>query len=282
MGWRHKPRPLKDFWSESVRVRAHNRRLLGLREVAVKAIVGSVGRSAEQYRPFGSRAWLRSSRFRRILAALRAGQVLPPVELYLLAGEYYVLDGHHRVAAAAHLGVCDVDAVVWEFLPDPATDAGRWHAARRAFEEATGLTTLLVSWPEGYDKLLEQVREHAWYLGERRRRPVDLRTAAAHWLRTVYEPTIALLEEAAVLESFPWRTPADTYVALSDHKWYRSQAEGREVSFAEAALDFALRFGRPGRWLRLRLWLASWLRRLRPPALLGGGRRRVRSGTSVV
>jgi ParB-like chromosome segregation protein Spo0J len=48
---------------------------------------------------------------------MRKGEELPPVELYLLEGGYYVVDGNHRVAAARSIGQTYLDAVVTEFRP---------------------------------------------------------------------------------------------------------------------------------------------------------------------
>ena len=48
--------------------------------------------------------------------AMRAGQALPAIEVYALGEEYYVVDGHHRVAAARALGQLYLDALVHEFL----------------------------------------------------------------------------------------------------------------------------------------------------------------------
>jgi hypothetical protein len=42
---------------------------------------------------------------------------LPPVELYRLGNIYYVLDGHHRVAAARLNGQLELDAQVVDFVP---------------------------------------------------------------------------------------------------------------------------------------------------------------------
>jgi hypothetical protein len=62
---------------------------------------------------------------------MRDGAAFSPVELYLLEDRYYVVDGHHRVAAARSLGQLYVDALVTEFRPMPST-ADRTPAGGRA------------------------------------------------------------------------------------------------------------------------------------------------------
>jgi hypothetical protein len=95
-----------------------SRRLPRVESVAVTRIVGSVGRSTElggNFRPVGrARRRHDDSRLERIRTAMAAGECLPPVELHKLGRGYYVVDGHHRIAAALLLGQADVDAIVVE------------------------------------------------------------------------------------------------------------------------------------------------------------------------
>jgi len=44
------------------------------------------------------------TRFERIAIDIRSGRGMDPVELYRCDGQYYVLDGHHRIAVARALG----------------------------------------------------------------------------------------------------------------------------------------------------------------------------------
>jgi hypothetical protein len=44
------------------------------------------------------------TRFERIAADIRSGRGMDPVDLYRCDGQYYVLDGHHRIAVARALG----------------------------------------------------------------------------------------------------------------------------------------------------------------------------------
>lgn len=48
---------------------------------------------------------------------MEKGDVVPPIIVYKVGNEYYVLDGNHRVAIAKELGIEFIDAEVIEFFP---------------------------------------------------------------------------------------------------------------------------------------------------------------------
>jgi hypothetical protein len=95
----------------------------GISAIPLKAVIGSVGRAGELRPNFTSRVRSRVERARvqSLGAALEEGLPLPAIEVYRLGDRYYVLDGHHRVAAARAMGQVSIDAVVTEMVP---TDAG--------------------------------------------------------------------------------------------------------------------------------------------------------------
>lgn len=109
--------------------------------VEVDRIIGSVGRAHSMRSDFFyRRVPAVTQRYRSIGEAIRRGDTLPPVELYRVrrrdprSGEeicdYYVVDGHHRVAMARRLGQVYLDAHVVDFrFPERAhqlrRDAGR-------------------------------------------------------------------------------------------------------------------------------------------------------------
>jgi hypothetical protein len=99
------------------------RRRLGHRVVPIEQIVGSVDRARAMRSDFFYRGRALTARFTRIGEALKQGKPLPPIELYQLkapprgtqapaVSEYYVLDGHHRVAMARQLGQAYIEANV--------------------------------------------------------------------------------------------------------------------------------------------------------------------------
>jgi hypothetical protein len=98
---------------------AHEHRQLrdaGEQSIPVASIVGSVDSGASQlfdqnFRPVSDRA---RARLGSVLVAMRQGEPLPLIEVWAWRGKYYVLDGHHRVAAARALGSDYISAHVVE------------------------------------------------------------------------------------------------------------------------------------------------------------------------
>jgi hypothetical protein len=97
-----------------------------VRSIEVQQIVGSVDEVKRQtlranFRPrarYGN-----TDRYRSVLAAMEQDRPLPAIEVYSVGGEHYVLDGHHRVAAARSMGYVFIDALVHEF-PSPTGNGG--------------------------------------------------------------------------------------------------------------------------------------------------------------
>jgi hypothetical protein len=87
----------------------------GERFIPIASIVGSVNGGSQlfdrNFRPVSDRA---RARLGSVLVTMRQGEPLPPIEVYAWRGRYYVLDGHHRVAAARAVGSDFISAHVIE------------------------------------------------------------------------------------------------------------------------------------------------------------------------
>ncbi|MFT4041867.1 MAG: chromosome partitioning protein ParB [Gordonia sp. (in: high G+C Gram-positive bacteria)] len=87
---------------------------LGLQQVDVGSIVGSVDRTKDfdrYFRPTSSRI---RERWQRLAAAQRRGESMPPVLLYRIGSMHFVIDGHHRVSIAIARQLKTIDAFVTE------------------------------------------------------------------------------------------------------------------------------------------------------------------------
>jgi hypothetical protein len=72
--------------------------------VPIDQIVGTVEPTRCFDRHFRPTSEVPRTRFERIAADFRSGCGMDPVDLYRCGGQYYVLDGHHRIAVARALG----------------------------------------------------------------------------------------------------------------------------------------------------------------------------------
>jgi hypothetical protein len=97
-------------------------RELGLRFVPLEEIRGTAVAGAAQrggdflpLKPFRSENW--EARWRRIRLANERLIPLPPVDLVKYDGEYWVVDGHNRVATALYAEGAGLDAMVTELVP---------------------------------------------------------------------------------------------------------------------------------------------------------------------
>ena len=96
---------------------ANNRRRLGLRDVEVSKIVGSVDRHEAFDRGFMPTKASLAEKWKRVDRAFHRGLDLPAVRLYKMGDWYFVEDGNHRVSVARYHGVPTIEADVIEFFP---------------------------------------------------------------------------------------------------------------------------------------------------------------------
>ena len=101
--------------------------------IPLASIVGSVDGASQlfdrNFRPVSDRA---RARLGSVLVAMRQGEPLPPIEVWAWRGKYYVLDGHHRVAAARALGSNSISAHVIEVVELSRYDAKALRSDSRA------------------------------------------------------------------------------------------------------------------------------------------------------
>ena len=92
---------------------------LGVQDISINEIVGSVGRSQDFTRRFLPRLNSESGkeRWRAIYILAVTGKGFPPIEVYKIDQTYFVKDGHHRVSVAKHLGWDTIQAQVTALSP---------------------------------------------------------------------------------------------------------------------------------------------------------------------
>jgi uncharacterized ParB-like nuclease family protein len=197
----------------------------GTCSVPLEQIVGSVGR----YHDFDSQFKLKNhvppDRLISVKQAMREGKSLPPVKLYKIKDEYYVLDGNHRIAAAKEFGRSEILAKILEFIPSSHTLENIIYREKSAFVEQTGLNhPIEISEIGQFPYLLEQVETHRAFLAGGEKPGATMKEAAEDWYHTIYRPMIGIIEKGNLLASFPGRTLDDLYAYISFHHWEKGRS----------------------------------------------------------
>ena len=196
----------------------------GICSVPLEQIVGSVGRYHDFDSQFKIKDYLPPERFISVKNAMMEGKSLPPVKLYKIKDEYYVLDGNHRISAAKELGRSDIMAEIVEFIPSRNTIENIIYREKSEFVEQTGLTHPIdISEVGQFPYLLEQVETHRAFLAGREKPGATLKQAAEDWYTTIYQPMTSIIQRGNLLPSFPGRTIDDLYAYISFHQWEKGR-----------------------------------------------------------
>lgn len=81
------------------------------------------------------------------------------------------------------------------------------------------------SLPGKYEKILEHIDVHHYYLGIEQQRDVPYSEAVMSWYDHVYMPLIQIIREQDLLSQFPGRTETDAYIWLIDHRELLEEAD---------------------------------------------------------
>ena len=242
---------LLSFEEVKHRLRLRDERYLGLKEVDLDKIVGSVGRYRDFTRTFLPRTNAVRSRWQRLDAMARGAEGFPPIEVYKVGDVYFVIDGNHRVSVARQLGAKTIEAFVTE-LPTPVPmDANTQpddlliKEGYADFLKQTRLDVLrpassvILTEPDRYRQLIEHISVHRYYLGLDKKRDISWEEAVGSWYDNVYMPMIDLIRKHDALSLFPGRTEADLYAWLIKHQEaLRLHLGGESVPAEEAVADF--------------------------------------------
>jgi hypothetical protein len=214
---------------------ARGSRDLGEQSIDVDSIVGSVDRTTGFDRLFRPTSDEVESRFARVDAALRAGEQVPPIDVYRVGDVHFVQDGHHRVAVARALAWETITAHVVEVLTAVGADRDlrledlpvKGH--ERLFAERVPLPSTMraqieLHRSEDYAQLAESVEAWAFRYLQLRGTLMDRRQVAETWFVEEYEPAVRLLRAAGLLtggtdtEAY-LRLSCERYQLMRSHSW---------------------------------------------------------------
>lgn len=253
----------------------------GLQDIPLNSIIGSVGRYTDFTRDFLPRRQSDEERWARVYDFINKQQEILPIQVYKIGEAYFVLDGNHRVSVARQMGYTFIPAYVTELIVRVPLTADTDYDDLIIREEYTQFlkTTrldvlrpqqeLLVTAPGMYEKLLDHISTHRYFMGIDYDHEIHYFEAVTHWYDEIYAPVREMIERQGILRSFPGRTETDMYIWINE---YRSELEtdlGWQVEHTFAAANLVERFGKRTKQF-FRVFLEDLISRLIPKQLESG------------
>jgi len=213
----------------------------GIKTIRVDQIAGSLNRYHEFDRAFLPKEDQLANRWQSVDQAFYKDVNLPPVVLYKVGQVYFVVDGHHRVSVAREQGQEFIEAEVREcstrvnITPDIKPEDLEILGDKVNFLERTRLDELIpkanikLTIPDGFERMLEHIAVHRYFMGLDLKRDITEEEAVKHWYQTVYLPIVKVIRESSILKEFPDKTEGDLYLWTLDHQRYLSSEEGQPL-----------------------------------------------------
>jgi hypothetical protein len=219
----------------------------GVKTVRVDQIAGSLNRYQDFDRVFLPASDTLAQRWQSVNRAFYQEISLPPVVLYKVGQVYFVVDGHHRVSVAREQGQIYIEAEVREcatrvnITPNIRPEDLEILENKVNFLERTALDDLIpdanikLTIPDGFDRMLEHIAVHRYFMGLDLKRDIPEQEAIIHWYDTVYLPIVKVIRDTEILRDFPDKTEGDLYLWVLDHQHYLEQEEGIPLQPPEEA-----------------------------------------------
>lgn len=213
----------------------------GVKTIRVEQIAGSLNRYHEFDRAFLPKEDQLANRWQKVDRAFYQDINLPPVVLYKVGDVYFVVDGHHRVSVAREKGQIFIEAEVREcatrvnITPNIKPEDLEILGSKVNFLERTALdnirpqANIKTTIPDGFERMLEHIAVHHYFMGLDLKRDISEEEAIAHWYDTVYLPIIEVIRKSDILKDFPDRTEGDLYLWTLDHQHYLSKEKGEPL-----------------------------------------------------
>jgi len=222
----------------------------GVKTVPMEKIAGSLNRYHQFDRAFLPLQDQIANRWQNVDRAFYRDVSLPPIVLYKVGDVYFVVDGHHRVSVGREQGQQFIEAEVREcstkvnITADLKLEDLEILGEKVEFLERTGLdrirpkASIKLTIPGGFDRMLEHIAVHRYFMGIDLKRDITEKEAVAHWYDKVFLPIVGVIHRSGVLREFSGKTEGDLYLWVLDRQRELS-TEGRGLlSPARAAHDF--------------------------------------------
>ena len=229
---------LESFKSIQKQEQAYNSSVLGIRDVRVDQIEGSVEKYKDFDKNFVPKNEVIKERWTKIYVACMKEESLPPVILYKIKDTYYVYDGNHRVSVAKFLNFPTIEAEVTEFLPSGENTEDLVYRERFIFEKETDIQDIIFTEHGKYERLDTEIKSYKEFLEGKKNLKCTYKEAARYWYRDIFKSIAGILESNSMTEYYEGFNINDLFIFVLDHKYFISREKQGDQGYLYAVIDF--------------------------------------------
>jgi hypothetical protein len=200
---------LKNFSQEQKEIKAYNNSYLGIQNIPLDKIVGSVQKNEDFKMGFIPKNNIVKTRWCNIYMEMLGDGKLPPINLYKIRDEYYVYDGNHRVSVANYLNFVSIEAEVTEFFSGEGTEEELKYRGKFEFLKTTKLDIELSN-GDDYRKILRDIKEVE--------EEDNIEEKARFWKFNIFNPIITILKFNDLIGEE--ELDGDAYIKFFSHRMY--------------------------------------------------------------
>lgn len=225
-------RKIKEFSTVEKENQLSNKIYLGLKEVQLGKIVGTVEKAQDFDKDFNPLREESKGRWSSVYIKYLENGSLPPVILYKVREEYYVYDGNHRISVAKNLNFHSIEAEVYEFFSQSNEEIDRLSRERFSFEKESELSNIECSKVESYTELREEVRSflELYFLGE------ENFDRATMWYQRVFTPIVNIL--IANFKNLENKNNGDIFVEYLKYKNSYKLGNKYQRGYTDTLIDY--------------------------------------------
>jgi hypothetical protein len=229
---------LESFKNIQKQEQAYNSSVLGIRDVKVDQIAGSVEKYKDFDKNFVPKNEVIKERWKKIYVASMKGDSLPPVILYKIKDIYYVYDGNHRVSVAKFLNYPTIEAEVTEFLPSGEDTEDTVYREKFIFEKETDIEDIFFTELGRYERLDTEIKLYKNFLKEKKSLDCTYKEAAKYWHKDIFKSITGILESNSMTDYYSGFNINDLFIFVLDHKYFINREKQGEQGYLYAVIDF--------------------------------------------
>lgn len=230
----------------------------GIHAIPIDKIIGSLGRYIDFSETFLPKRRDGSSRYEHIKSLMKQEVNLAPIQVYQMLDNYFIIDGHHRVAVAKNeFKAKYIDAEVTEvkfnfelskdknyIFDSEGTKKFLIKLEENAFQKATFLNNEILVHPlkvtelRSYATINQEIIDFKQNYNNGELSKKSIMFVSYKWYAERFLPAVMLMKKEKILSKFANRTYTDLYVWIQKHKYFLSQQAGHDVGFDFTAHDF--------------------------------------------